>query len=44
MMMSGQKQEETNYKDGNLEGKQTKWHKDGQKRSETNWKDDELID
>jgi antitoxin component YwqK of YwqJK toxin-antitoxin module len=36
---SGEKRDETNYKDGKLDGLKTSWHKNGQKMSETNFKD-----
>ena len=38
---NGQIKEESNYKDGNLEGLDTFWYENGQKKSETNWKGQE---
>ena len=37
---NGQIKSETNYKDGNSDGKWTYWYKSGKKKLETNYKDD----
>ena len=41
---NGLKKEEGNYKDGELDGKQTGWFENGQIKKQTNFKDGKIID
>ena len=41
---NGQKEVETNFRDGKREGLETQWHENGQKGIEKNYKDGKLVE